>query len=148
MALLIVTRGLPGSGKTTRARVWVAQDPTNRARVNRDDLRDMLHDGWLGTDEQEDQITAAQHVAVEALLRRGLDVVCDDTNLLDEYVLALRQVAEQAGAGFEVWDMTHVPVEVCIARDEERALEGGHHIGEKAIRRMHRQYMEGQRAAA
>jgi predicted kinase len=140
MARLIITRGLPGAGKTTRARVWVAQDPTGRARVNRDDLRDMLHERWLGTDEQEDQISAAAHAAVEALLRRGVDVVCDDTNLFDEHVLVLRRVAERAGADVEIWDLTDVPVEVCIARDYERGLDGGAYIGDKAIWRMNDEY--------
>ena len=39
---LVVTRGLPASGKTTWAQAWVADDPTRYARVSRDDLRAML----------------------------------------------------------------------------------------------------------
>jgi predicted kinase len=145
MARLIITRGLPGAGKTTRARVWVAQDPASRARVNRDDMRAMLHERWLDeqwldTDEQEAQISAAAHAAVEALLRRGVDVVCDDTNLFDEHVQVLRHVAERSDADIEIWDMTDVPVEVCIARDYERGLDGGHYIGDKAIWRMNDEY--------
>jgi hypothetical protein len=42
---LVITRGLPGCGKTTRARAWVAEDPSRRVRVNRDDLRTMLSGG-------------------------------------------------------------------------------------------------------
>lgn len=138
---LIATRGLPGCGKTTRARVWVSHDPANRARINRDDLRAMLHDGYLNSDDQELQITAAAHGAVDRLLRLGVHVVCDDTNLLPEYVDQLRRLAGDCGATFEVWDMTDVPVDVCIRRDEERALDGGQYIGEKQIRAMHAEFL-------
>ena len=44
MTALVITRGLPGSGKTTYARAWVAEDREHRARVNRDDIRQMLGD--------------------------------------------------------------------------------------------------------
>jgi predicted kinase len=33
MPKLVITRGLPGSGKTTHAVAWVAEDPAHRARI-------------------------------------------------------------------------------------------------------------------
>ena len=42
MITLLLTRGLPASGKTTFARAWVAESPTDRARINRDDLRNVF----------------------------------------------------------------------------------------------------------
>lgn len=39
MSKIIVTRGLPASGKSTWAKAWVAADPANRVRVNRDAIR-------------------------------------------------------------------------------------------------------------
>lgn len=119
MSTLVITIGLPGSGKTTRARNWVARDPQRRVRVNRDDIRAMMHGGRLGTQAQEAQVTIAQHAAVAALLSAG-DVVVDDTNLHPEHVAALRRLAKRARADFRVWDMRDVPVGVCIARDRGR----------------------------
>ncbi len=134
---LVITRGLPGAGKTTRARDWVSQSPRHRFRVNRDDLRAMFHDEeYLHGDDYELAITLAQHAAIEALLRARNDVVCDDTNLRAAHVDTLSRLAERAGAEVEIWDLRDVPVEVCIERDEERAFSGGHYIGEKQIRRM------------
>jgi predicted kinase len=104
-------------------------------------MRNMLHDGWLGTDEQEHQITVAAQEAVAGLLRAGYDVVCDDTNLMPEHIVLLRQVAAACAANFEVWDMTDVPVEVCVQRDEERGLDGGHYIGDAQIHRMHSEFL-------
>ena len=46
MPVLVITRGLPGSGKSTWARQWVSQDPAHRAEVNRDSLRLMMHGGY------------------------------------------------------------------------------------------------------
>jgi predicted kinase len=118
---LFITRGLPGSGKSTRALAWVAEDPTGRARVNRDDLRTMLHGGRLATAAQERQVTAVRDTTVTALLQRGVDVVCDDTGLRQRFARELRRLAALSGAGFEVWDLTDVPLEECLRRNELRA---------------------------
>lgn len=137
---LVITRGLPGAGKTTRAKKWVDERPETRARVNRDDIRDMLHGGWLGSDVQEDQVTAVAHSSITVLLRAGFDVICDDTNLHDQHLRALCTLAFGAGADFEIWDMTHVPVDVCIARDAERGIKGGRYVGANVIQSMHDGY--------
>jgi predicted kinase len=141
MATLIITRGLPGSGKSTRARAWVAEDRAGRARVNRDDLRSMLHDGvWAGHDT-ETQIIGARDVLVSSLLRRGLDVVCDDTNLPQRTARDLANLATACSASLQVWDLTDVPVEVCVERDAGRDRS----VGEPVIRDLHRRYLAGKR---
>lgn len=141
MPTLTITRGLPGSGKTTWAKDLVDQDPVRRARVNRDDLRNQLHGRRLGTTDQEKMVTIAQRSAIASLLHAGVNVICDDTNLSQRYARELRRVAQLAGADFEVHDMTDVPLEVCIERD--RARPEKETVGEDVIRRMHRQYLDG-----
>jgi predicted kinase len=76
MTTLTITRGLPGSGKTTWARQQVGA-----VRVNRDDLRRMLHGRHLGYARAEAQVTVAHRALVAALLEAGVNVICDDTNL-------------------------------------------------------------------
>jgi tRNA uridine 5-carbamoylmethylation protein Kti12 len=139
MAVLVITRGLPGAGKTTRAHAWVAEDRAGRARVNRDDLRAMMHDGvWRGSDT-EAQVVAARDALVTTLLRAGVDVVCDDTNLPTAAVRDLARLAVAGGAPVEVWDMTDVPLDVCIERDSRRERP----IGERRIVELHRRYLAG-----
>lgn len=143
---LIATRGLPGSGKTTYARVWVAEDPVRRARVNRDDFRAMAHDSVFVKQSEdsagtERAVIAARDATVSALLRRGVDVICDDTNLPARVARDLRRVAVLAGAEFEVVDLTDVPVETCIERDAART--GRAHVGEAVIRDMWNRYVRG-----
>ena len=135
MATLTITRGLPGSGKTTWARGLRA------VRVNRDDLRTMLHGraGYQGWAER--QVTIAAYAQIEALLRAGVDVVCDDTNLRHRTVRDLRDLAARAGAGFAVHDLTEVPLEVCLARDAARTDRPP--VGEAVIREMYRRYLAG-----
>jgi predicted kinase len=136
MTTLTITRGLPGSGKTT----W-ARKQRGAVRVNRDDLRRMLHGGILGLGWAEVQVTIAQRSLVEALLRAGLNVICDDTNLRARYVKEFAALAAACGADFVVRDFTDVPVDVCVARDAGR--EPAERVGEEAIRAMWQRHLEG-----
>lgn len=145
MARLIITVGLPGSGKSRRAKKWVDGKPTSRTRVNRDDCRKMMHGGYLGTGAQERHVTIGGHAMIEALLRSGVSVVVDDTNLMPAYVDGFRRLAQSCGADFEVWDMTDVDIEVCIARD--RVRPAGELVGEEKIRDMWTRHLEAKAAA-
>lgn len=138
---LLATRGLPGCGKTTFAEGWVAEDRAARARVSRDDTRRMLHGGWYGTPEFERQVTVVTHGAILGLLRLGVSVVEDSTNLDDVYLLVLSEIAAQAGVGFRVADFRHVPFEVCVARDARR--EGPARLGRAKILAMYERHLQG-----
>jgi predicted kinase len=137
MTRLLITRGLPGSGKTTFARTL---QPLV-ARVSRDDLRRMLHGRIMLTDRAEAQVTVVERGMVETLLRRGADVIVDDTNLRGTTVKAWRQLAAAAGAEFEPHDFTDVPLDECIRRDAFRPAE--FQVGAAAIRRMYERYLAG-----
>jgi predicted kinase len=136
MIQLNVTVGLPGCGKTTRARRWVADAP-GRTRVNRDDLREMMFGGWTGDQAHEDAVTAAQLAAVRALLAAGVSVVVDDTNIRPEHIERLCRIGWDLDATVGIWDMTSVPVDDCVRRDEARGLRGERCVGEAVIRGMH-----------
>ena len=137
MARLITTRGLPASGKTTFARKL----QPGVVRVNRDDLRRMLHGERLFTQWAEAQVSTVQRAQVEALLRAGVDVCVDDTNLRARTVRDWAELAARFGATFEVHDFTDVPVDECVRRDADRPEPD--RIGEEAIRRMHARFLAG-----
>jgi len=141
MPRLIITRGLPASGKSTAARSWVGEDPAGRARINKDDLRALMHASvWLG-DETEKQIVAVRDASVTALLKRGIDVIADDTYLPNRAVKDLRRLAVLAGAEFEVRDMTNIPLDECLRRNACR--EDSERVPEDRIRHMYQRYIEG-----
>lgn len=134
MTQLVLTVGLPGSGKSTWAKQWVAEDPARRARVNRDDLRTMLRGELVwGDRDLEEQVTAAQRATVRALLEAGISVVVDDTNLNRARRGALISIGQAAGADVVIHQMD-TPLEECIRRD---ALRPPHQrVGEAVIRRL------------
>jgi predicted kinase len=100
-------------------------------RVNRDDLRRMLHGDRLYTTWAEGQVTAVQRAQIEALLRARADVCVDDTNLSSRLVREWAEMAARLGATFEVHDFTDVPVDECVRRDADRPES--ERVGEEAI---------------
>ena len=75
MNKLIITRGIPLSGKSTWAKQWVLEDPEHRVRINQDDIRLMLGKYWVPSREE-----LVQHIQKEALIEAlewGYDIVID-----------------------------------------------------------------------
>jgi predicted kinase len=136
---LTITRGLPGCGKTTYARQWVSEDREHRARVNRDDLRAMLDEGHYIQGVTEARIIAARDAAISSLLRKGVNVICDDTNLPQRVARDLARLATRAGAKLEVIDMTDVPLTTCLERNAARTDKAP--VPEERIRDMHARYL-------
>lgn len=133
MSDLTICQGLPGSGKTTWATWWVAEYPEKRARINRDDLRRLMHGGFI-SGITEYQVTLVSRAAIEQLLRAGFDVVCDDTNLTDRAMDNLLGAARATGSTWQFKSFLEVPVEECVRRDGLR--EGSAQVGEQVIRNM------------
>lgn len=125
-----MTKGLPASGKTT----WAKKQPA--VRVNKDDLRKMLHDGvWSKSNEKE--VLMVRDAIINGLLLRGVDVVVDDTNLAPKHEKQLREIAINHEADFEVKDFTDVSPEECIKRDQKRV----NYVGEKVIKDMYKKFV-------
>ncbi|HEU4347226.1 MAG TPA: AAA family ATPase, partial [Actinoplanes sp.] len=137
MSRLLITRGLPGSGKTTFASTLQPYV----VRVNRDDIRRMLHGRRLYTQWAEGQVTAVQRAMVETLLRARANVIVDDTNLRSRTGREWAELAARHGATLEVHDFTDVPLDECLRRDAGRPE--GERVGEVGIRRMYDRYLKG-----
>jgi predicted kinase len=134
---LTMTKGLPGSGKSTWAREQVLKAiPGSVVIVCKDDLRAMLHaDRWHGKNER--QVVKARDLLVETFLTQGVSVIVADTNLNPAHEDRLHRIAVAKGANFFVKDFTEVPLHTCIKRDLQRARS----VGEKVIRDMHSQFL-------
>lgn len=128
---VVITKGLPASGKTT-----YAKSLQGYKRINKDDLRAML-DNSVWSRENEAFILDIRDAILQRALAQKKNVVIDDTNLTPKHIERITQVVN-GQADIHVQDFTDVPLEECIARDQKRA----HYVGEKVIRKMHSQFVE------
>ena len=137
MAKIIVTKGLPGSGKSTWAKSLVAANPGQYKRVNKDDLRALLDMGKFSK-KNEAMVLGVRDFIVEQALKTGVSVIVDDTNLEPKHVAAMENIAARyAGVKVEVKDFTDVPLAVCL----ERNLIRPNSVDPKVIRKMHDRYL-------
>ena len=135
---LIMTRGLPASGKSTWAKEQVIASGGRTKRVNKDDLRAMLDAGeW--SKKNEDHILKVRDKLIIHYMSNGYNVIVDDTNLAEKHEDTLRELAIGFQAMFEVKDFTDVPLRTCLDRDSARPNS----VGAKVIKGMHRQFLKG-----
>ncbi|WP_067595321.1 AAA family ATPase [Nocardia terpenica] len=141
MTELVITRGWPGSGKTTRARTWVEQAEGRVKGPSRDDLRASLFNrSGILTGEQEQLITRVQEAAVRALIAAGRSVIVDDTNLRLAHARRWADLAAELGADFQVLDIK-TKLEQCLDNNEERARRsGGRYVDPDTIRQIAEQF--------
>lgn len=138
MSELHITRGLPGSGKTTLAEAWVLEAPLTRRRVNRDSFRHMMYFGQsIHDNNTEALITKFTTGTVRQLLRQGLDVIVDDTNLRQRVAREWATLAKVCGAELVVHDLTGVPLHECLSRNANRPGPVPEHV----IRGMHDRHL-------
>lgn len=122
MAKIIMMKGLPASGKSTRAKE-LCQEYGNFYRVSRDGLREMLHFGkWTG--KNEGITIEVQKYMVLGLLNADRNVIVDDTNLGESHEQRWKEIAKFAEAKFEVVELD-TPWEECVTRDGHRLYPVG-----------------------
>ncbi len=136
-----LTKGLPGSGKSTWADEQVSQSKGQIKRVNKDLLRKMLDNSHWSKSNENFVLDVRDFVIRQALLA-GKHVIVDDTNLEDSHFNRITQLIYdtpkvRGRVKVEYKDFTDVDIDVCIARDIKRA----NGVGEKVIRDMYERYL-------
>lgn len=134
MPKVLICRGLPASGKTTCARKLVENG--GWTRVNKDDLRAMLHNS-KHSNARENQILKIRDSIIIQALRKGDNVVVDDTNLAFKHIERISEVVEaqaQIDNAEYTWEVKDFDIGLheAIARDVKRDKS----VGEKVIRQM------------
>lgn len=131
MQELVLTRGIPASGKSTAARVWVNAGP-NRIRVNRDDIRFMLYGVYFGDPIDENLVSKTQYAMIKAGFLAGQSVIVDDTNLNDKFAKKLINFGHRHGVPVRMWDFP-VDLKEALRRNENRERK----VPEDVIRKFH-----------
>ncbi len=130
---LIMTKGLPGSGKSTWAKNFCNENPTY-VRVNKDSLRTMIASYTL---KSENFIVKLRDSIIRTAFTEKKNIVVDDTNLDPKHEFNLRKIANEFNAEFEIKSFLDISMKQCIAQDLKRE----HSVGEKVIKKMYRHYL-------
>lgn len=126
---IIITIGLPGSGKTTWAKDFISRNE-DYIRVERDEMRFSLKGISIGDRKFEDLITKLQYQTIHTALNSKYNVIISDTNCNKRYLnLLIDEFKYKADIYFQIFD---TPIELCIDRDSKREKL----VGEKIIRKM------------
>ena len=127
MKKLICLQGLPASGKTTKARELLVEYG-NAVRMNRDDLRAMLHTGaWDGRQEHITRVIASDVVSTALNDTLAETCIVDDTNLAPSTLQAWQELAAYFEWEFEVMPLD-TPLAECLLRDACREHPVGAHV--------------------
>lgn len=84
---IILTCGLPASGKSTWAKEQVGVKDSTWKRINKDDLRTMIN-GGVWSKGNETAVVAARDAMIRTFLSQGYSVIVDDTNVQDVHIRA------------------------------------------------------------
>ena len=146
MKRIILTRGIPASGKSTWAKQEVLKDPEHSIRINRDDLRNMSGKYWVPA--REKYITACKGtILINAINFKFDTIIIDEMNLNPKENGYLKGMVSMMNDTFkdnndkyiiEIKDFTNVPLDICLERDSKRENP----IGENIIRDIFNKYKE------
>lgn len=133
---LVITRGLPASGKSTYARNWVDEDKPSRTQIEKDEIRkdSRLFEGGAYNYKRGDEaiVLKERDRLIRNALSRGISVISSDTNLIQKHINQLSSIAQEYHAEVEIVNFLDVPLKELIERDSKREDS----VGEQVIRKM------------
>lgn len=141
MSKVIIMQGIQGSGKSTWAKNWVAEDPTQRVRWNNDSIREMFGVYWVPERESLNALDPMKVAFLEKFMSSNYDIVIDDMNLNPKTFRGIEALVKvlnnKLGVEYEVeYHLMTTPLNVCIERDSKRPNP----IGEKVIKDTFKRY--------
>lgn len=132
---VIITRGLPASGKSSWADAYIAENP-QFVRIEKDQIRkdgSLFKDGvYVHKRGDEAIVIKERDRQIRQALQSGKSVISSDTNLVQKHVNQISNIARQNKAEIEIKSFLDVPIDTLIERDTNREDS----VGEQVIRRM------------
>ena len=128
-ANVVIMNGIPASGKSTKAKEIVKSLPNKSLRVNRDSLRDMMHDS-VHTKINERMVVDIRNLIIEYGVANNITVVVDDTNF-ENNIPNIIKVATAIDPNITTQVIKcEIDVEEAVRRDALREKS----VGEKVVR--------------
>ena len=140
---VVLTKGLPGCGKSTWAREYSEKSKSVWIIVNRDSLRRMMHPadnvaGYRFSKLNERIVTKTRDYVILQALDAGRNVIVDETNLNPKNVRHLEQMlSDKTTATVETVSFIDTPLDVCLERNLMRRWS----VPDKVIKDMHAKYI-------
>lgn len=137
MVKLVVTVGLPASGKTFWAKNFVLSAGGDWKIVCMDDLRAMLDAGKYSPRNERLMQKLQKRMTID-MLDCGYNVIVADTNLPPKKQNGWKEVAKDCNADFSRKRFLDISVEECIKRDLNRSGS----VGKDVIMNMYNQFIK------
>jgi len=139
---VIITKGIPASGKSTWAKEQIDKNPGMYKRVNKDDLREMLDNSNWSDSNEKFILKLRDQIIIEGL-KAGKHVICDDTNLDPKHETRIREIVSEYNKtkndSVQVVIVNfNISVTEAIKRDSKRSKP----VGAKVIRDMYNKYLK------
>jgi predicted kinase len=136
---LILTHGVPGSGKDTLVDSLISKDPTGSIKVNRDDIRTTLfgegYNKGAPDKKSEGQVSQVHQQLIKEGLASGKDVYVSDTNLNARFLPEMHKIAKDYGADLQQI-YVDTSLEECKKRNKARGDRGGRRVPDHVLERM------------
>lgn len=133
---ILITKGLPASGKSTFAKEWVAEDPKKRVQIEKDIIRKdsrLFKNGEYDYRRGDEVIVVRERDRlINQALTKNKSVIVSDTNLSQKHINQISAIAREYGAKVKIKSFLDVPLAELIRRDSSRTDS----VGEQVIRRM------------
>lgn len=139
--IVLITKGLPASGKTTYAKEWVKEDPAYRIIIEKDEIRKderLFHGPYNYKHGDENIVIQERDRLIHQGLSLGMSVAVSDTNLAPKHISQITNIAKKYGAEIKIVSFLDVPIKELIERDRKR----DNSVGEQVIRRMFHQQVK------
>jgi predicted kinase len=135
MLKIILTKGLPASGKTTWSKELAKNSNGKIARITKDELRPI----FVNQKNIERSVIELRNKMTTDYLDKGISVIWEDTNFNPIHENKANEIIKNYnGAEVEIKDFTDVDYELCIERDRLRPNS----VGKKVIMDMFTKFLK------
>lgn len=132
---VIITKGLPASGKSSWADEYIKEHP-EFVKIEKDQIRKdsrLFKDGNYNHKRGDEAVVVKERDRlIRQALQSGKSVISTDTNLVQKHISQISAIARQNNAEVEIKSFLEVSLKELIQRDLERQDS----VGEQVIRRM------------
>lgn len=133
MQKVILTVGIPASGKSTWSKAEIAKNPNKTTRICRDDLRNMMHN-YTFSDSNEKMVTSVKEFTLLHALKKGHDVIIDECHANRRYFNETCTLIKGLDIDCMVMEKSfYIDLEEALKRNAQR--EGTAKIPEDAIKK-------------